>query len=212
MAAQVGSQQRKIPYHVEYLVPRRFVGAPKRVVDWSRPPEYQQIGCRRACAQPLTPEFDGLAFQKEGPAAGQFVCERLGRDHLSVKLTIDRCRHPIVEGVADLQLIPEGRVESKRGATLRDDDRRIDAQNRASRGLQDDAGPPERLDKTLSGAVQAGRLRGIQLDVTVIDAQARQRRQDMFDQGDLSRRLAQSGAALRTRHLFYASRDLGRRA
>src|SRR5207245_10827361 len=99
-------------------------------------------------------------------------------------------------------------MQGQRRALMTDYHRPVDAPDRAPGRLQDDAGPLQHLDEAAGGAVQAGRLRTVQLDEAVIDAQARQSSEDMLDQRDVGGRVAQRGAALRARHPITACRDL----
>jgi len=83
-----------------------------------------------------------------------------------------------------------GWVECKRCIGTADDDRPIDGPDSASLGLHDDAGVFQGVDECRRRAVEAGRLGCVQFDKAVVDVQAVERREHVFDQPDAEGRQA----------------------
>src|SRR5262249_31530223 len=88
-------------------------------------------------------------------------------------------------------------VQTQRGTVLADDHALAHAPHRPAGGLKDDAGRAQDVHEVPGGTVQAGRLRGVDLQVTVVNAQAGQGGQDVLDEAQLDGRVAQGSAALR---------------
>ena len=120
-------------------------------------------------------------------------------------LPLDRRSGPVVEQVTDAQLVVDRRVQGDRRAVLANEDRLRYAVHGTASSLIADAGLPQGLDETLRRAIEAGRFRGVQLHQAVVDTQARQGREDVFDQADLPGTMSQRGPAACAGYLL----DLG---
>ena len=68
------------------------------------------------------------------------------------------------------------------------------------------------MNEVLGGAVHAGRFRGVELDAAVVDMEPVESGEDMFDEADADRRLAERGAAIGAGDVVDLGGDRGVRA
>src|SRR5262245_56835840 len=184
VAGKVIAKQGKVAYQVKDFVPRRLIGMPKCVVDRAVAAEYEEIGGSNAGAQSLAPELDGFLLQEESAATGDLVIEALGIDALGVHLSADGRLGTIVQEVADLE-VAGARIEGERGAVLRQLHRRFDGVAGSSGGLDVRAGGRQCLNQGPGRAIEAGRLRTVELHDAVVDSHAGQGRNDVLNESDV---------------------------
>jgi hypothetical protein len=91
------------------------------------------------------------------------------------------------------------------------DDRGIHRRNLAPHRLDDWPSLAQCLDEPARGPVEPWRFRGIQLDKAIVDAQACQRGQDVFDQSNLFGRVTERRSPLCACHHVYSGRDMNAR-
>src|SRR5262245_1464403 len=99
-------------------------------------------------------------------------------------------------------------MQSEAGALVLDNDFFVYAVNRPPARLELGAGINEDIDKRLRGAIHSGRLGSIELHETIVDPEPRERCENMLDEPDLMRRLAERSSAVRSRHICHASGDV----
>jgi len=107
-------------------------------------------------------------------------------------LSIDRRLRTVIEDVRDLECVAVRiRVQRQRGAALPNRYRALHFPDRSMKRLHVDTGLDERRHKTTCRTIQPRRFECIQFDVAVIDAQAGQRGQDVFDKANLHRQMTE---------------------
>src|SRR5581483_5144893 len=104
-------------------------------------------------------------------AASEFGDERARRQHLSVDLAADGAVGSVVEKVAERQALVVGGMEREHRAAGGDGYRTIDRVAGPQPRLHDNAGAAQSFDECLGGAVETGRLGGVDLDEAVVDSQ-----------------------------------------
>ena len=110
----------------------------------------------------------------------------------------------VVEQIADAQVGLVARMQ--RDGRILGGERHgpIDGPDRPAFRLHHRASSTDRLDERLRGAIKARRFGCVKLDEAIVDAQAAQRGEDVFDETDVDRRLPKRRASRGAGDVFHA--------
>jgi len=183
MANQVKPAKGEVADEVEDFVPRRLVGESQSVFNRPAGTEDEKLIVRQVLANPLRAEGARFFFEQERSTTGDFPGERFRREISCERLASDRGPGTVIENVTGGQPVVRGGrwVQADRCAILCNDNGLRHGPDRPASGLKGGTGGHEGIRKASRGAIQARWLRGIQFDDAVVDSQAGEGGEGMFD-------------------------------